>query len=438
VDVVKRDSIKIGVVGLGTVGTGVVRILRRHRAIVRARCGADVEIGRVAEIDARRRRAVRLPKSCFTADYRDLLNDPEIRIVAELIGGTTVARNVVTDALKAGKHVVTANKALLAKHWRGILSLAHRKRCAVRFESSVMAGVPVIRGIQEGLAGNAIHAILGILNGTSNFILTCMAGQGVAFRPALDEARRRGFCEADASLDVDGYDAAQKLSILGSIAVGKWLPPERIYCEGIGHIEKDDLDEALDEFGYVIRPLAIFKQTGEAVEARVHPTLVPRTHPLASIEREFNAVLVNADPAGAVTFAGRGAGENPAASGVVSDIIGLARGLHQSGGDGMPMPPAPEPGRLRVIPMRDVLSKFYLRFTVVDRPGVLSFIAGALGKRHVSIASCHQRGRSESGPVAVVMVTHQAREGALRKALARIDKNRRIVKRKTVAIRIEE
>ena len=434
----QRNSIKIGVVGLGTVGAGVVSALRRNRAIVRARCGVAVEVGCAVDLDRRRLRAVRLPERCRSRNVHAVLEDPEIRIVVELIGGTTAALDLVVGALKAGKHVVTANKALLAKHWRRIFSLAARHRCAVGYESSVMAGVPVIRTLQDGLAGNAIHSMFGILNGTSNFVLTRMANDGLEFKPALAEARRRGFCEADASLDTDGFDAAQKLSILGSIALGKWLPPDRIYREGITHIERMDLVEAREEFGYVLRPLAVLKRTARTVEARVHPTFVPLAHPLASIEDEFNAILINADTAGAVMLVGRGAGQKPAASGVIGDVTGLARAIHQGGERAALAPLPPETGRLSVVPMQNIESKFYLRFSVVDRPNVLSFISGALGRQNVSIATCHQRGRSERSTVSVFMITHQAREGSLRKALAEIDSTRRFVKRKTVAVRIEE
>ena len=434
----KRDSIGVGVVGLGTVGAGVVRALRRNRSIVRARCGVDVEIRRVADVDRARFRALKLPRTLCTTDYTDLLKDPDIRIVVELVGGTSVARELVTSALKAGKHVVTANKALLAQRWREIFSLAHRKRCGVGFESSVMAGVPVIRTLEQGLAGNRIRSLFGILNGTTNFILSRMAGRGVDFRSALEEARRRGFCEADASLDVEGLDAAQKLSVLGSIALGKWLPPDKVFREGISHIEPIDIAEARDQFGYVVRPLAILKQEGAAVEARVHPTLVPLSHPLAKIEDEANAILINSDTAGAVTLSGKGAGEKPAASGIIGDVVNIARALH-CGGDETVLPPLrPEARALRVLPMGDVEGKYYLRFSVVDRPGVLSFISGVLGKHKVSIATCHQRGRAERGSVPIIMITHQARERSVRAALAETDAVRRTVKRRTIAIRIEE
>ena len=434
----KANSIKIGVVGLGTVGTGVVKMLRRNRAIVRAHCGVDVEVRWVAEKDRGQHRNVRLGKRCLTTDYNVLLDDPAIDIVVELIGGTTAAHDLVVGALRAGKHVVTANKALLATHWRGIFSLAGRKQCAIGFESSVMAGVPVIRTLKEGLSGNAIRSLLGILNGTSNFILSRMTRRGMEFTKALDEARHRGICEADASLDIDGFDAVQKLSILGSIALGKWLPPKAIFREGIGHVQRLDLEEAKRQFGYVIRPLAIMKQHKDGVEARVRPTFVPLNHPLASVDNEFNAILINADTAGPVMLSGKGAGERAAASGVVSDVIQIARSVHLGGGVAGTMPQVPNSRKLNIVPVDEVESKFYLRFSVVDRPGVLSFIAGVLGKHDVSIASCHQRGRSERGSVPVFMITHRGSQGSLRKALRIISAHRSIVKQKTVAVPIED
>lgn len=434
----KGDSIKIGVVGLGTVGGGVVSALRRNRAVVRARCGVDVEVRRVADIDENRLKATKLPKKCLTRDYHDIVNDPQIHVVVELIGGTGIARKVLIEALNAGKHVVTANKALVATYWEELFSLAHRQKRGIGFEASVMAGVPVIRTLAEGLAGNNIRSIHAILNGTSNFILTRMDSRGMDMKRAIEEARKRGLCEADHSLDTEGYDAQQKLSILASIATGKWLPPSDISREGIGRIEKQDLTEARDQFGYVLRPLAIFKRISGRTEARVHPTFIPLDHPLANIENEHNAALIEADTAGPVTIAGKGAGDKPAASGVISDIIALARDIWQRGHDGILVPHSPDGGRLSVAPAEEISSKFYLRFSVVDRPGVLAFIAGGLGNSGVSIATCYQRGRSEKGNVSIFMTTHQAKVGSLRKALAEIDKTRNLIKRPTLAIHIED
>jgi homoserine dehydrogenase len=416
----------------------VVRVLKQNRTLVRERCGIGVEVRRAVDLDRKRLRATGLAPKCLGSDFQAVLADPDVQIVVELIGGTGVAREVVLGALRAGKHVVTANKALIAAHWQEIFSLAQERRCAVGFEASVMAGVPVIRSIEEGLAGNVIASLLGILNGTSNFILTRMANRGMEFHRALDEARRKGLCEANASLDIDGHDAAQKLAILGSLALGKWLPPAEVHREGIGSIEREDLVEAQEQFGYVLRPLAILKQGGAGVEARVHPTFVPKTHPLASVEEEFNGILINAGTAGPVLLTGKGAGAKPAASGVISDVVGLARAIHQGGREGMLAPLRPTKDRVRVAPIEGVESKFYLRFSVLDHPGVLSYITGVLGKNQVSIATCHQRGRSERGAVPVIIITHRAREGSVRKALAEANAAKRIVKRDTVAIRIEE
>jgi len=432
------QEIGIGIAGLGTVGGGVVEMLRRTRPLIRSVVGADIVIRRVAELDERRLRALRIGRNIRAGSLEELARDPDVRIVVELIGGTSAAHSLVASALRAGKHVVTANKALIATRWRSILSLAIRKGCAVGFEASVMAGVPVIRALEQGLAGNRIRSILGILNGTSNFIVTRMSERGEEFAQSLSEARKRGLCEAEASLDVDGHDAAQKLSILGSIALGKWLPPALVFREGIRGLEHYDLSEAREEFGYVLRPLAILKVRDEGVEARVHPTFVPAEHPLAAVSDEFNAALIDCDAAGPIMLTGKGAGADPAASGVVSDLIALARAVagHERGLP--PLPRAPAPGTPAVVPIAEVENKFYLRFSVIDKPGVLSYISGVLGRNGVSIAGCYQRGRSMRGSVPVVMVTHEAREGNVRRALAQIDRARSIVKRKTVAIRIEE
>ncbi len=432
------QTLKIGIAGLGTVGAGVVRALKRNSSLIAAQAGARIQVGRVAELDASRIKGLPLPKGCRQGDLRELVEDPDIPIIVELIGGTVAAKTLMLDALKAGKHVVTANKALLAKHWRLILNRANSRGCAVGFESSVMAGVPVIRSLENGLAGNRVHSILGILNGTSNFVLTCMAEHHEEFPDALDEARKRGLCEADASLDTEGYDATQKLAILASIATGKWLRPGRIFREGIGHIQHADLLEAREQFGYILRPLAILKIGESGVEARVHPTLVPADHPLAAVAHEFNAAMINTDAAGPITLIGKGAGAGPAASGVVSDIIGIARHLTGEAGGAVPVPFLPSRETLDVVPMAEQTSKYYLRFSVIDKPGVLSYISGVLGKHDVSIVSVHQRGRSEKGAVPVVIITHEALEGNIRKALAQIDRARKIVKRRTVAIRIEE
>ena len=433
----RRNTVKIGIVGCGVVGSGVVKILRRKRAAIRRRTGADVELGRIAEKDPSRITDRAIPRSLVTTDMRDILEDPDIRIVVELIGGKTAARELVFGALNRGKSVVTANKALLSERWNEVFGLARATGARIQFESSVMAGVPIIRSLHEGLAGNTVRSIMGILNGTTNFILTRMSERGVEFPRGLDEARKRGLCEADPSLDVDGFDAAHKLSILGSLASGRWIPPDAIHTEGIRHIERCDVITGLQEFGCDLKLMAIYKRRGAGVEALVHPCFIPTDHPLAAVRNEFNAIYMDCDAAGPVMLYGKGAGQMPAASGVVSDIIALAQSV-QSGAVVRRLPAGIEEKPLDPIPIAEIERRYYLRFTTVDRPGVLSAITGALGKRMVSLASCYQRAQSAKGPVHIVMETHTSREGALRQAIREIDAMKSIVKKKTVVIRIED
>ena len=434
----KTTTVNVGVIGLGTVGSGMVQTLQANAATVRQRSGADIVIRRVVEIDRSRVKKLGLPAECCSSDYHAVLDDPDIQVVVELVGGTTVAREIVMGALRSGRHVVTANKALLAKHWNEIFTLANKRRCAVGFEASVMAGVPIMRSLREGLAGNLIQSMHCILNGTTNFVLTRMSEMNEEYDHAIAEARARGYCEADASLDTEGFDAAQKLSILGSIAQGKWLPPDAVHRQGISQVERRDLEDAKQYFGYVMKPLAVYKRRPEGIEAHVAPTFVPLTHPLATMRYEYNAALIQADKAGLVMLAGKGAGSMPAASGVVSDVIAIARAIAQGAEPSTMIPLPPVADRCRVRPIEQTSSKFYLRFSVLDSPGVLSFISGALGRRKVSIATLHQRLRAEKGAVPILMITHEARIGDLRKALDEIDANRKVVKRKTIAYRIEE
>jgi homoserine dehydrogenase len=300
-----------------------------------------------------------------------------------------------------------------------------------------MAGVPIVRTLHDGLAGNTVHSMRGILNGTTNFILTRMARRSMDFSRAVAEAQKRGLCEADPTLDVDGLDAAHKLSILASLASGRWLPPSSIHTEGIRQVERDDIMFGREEFGCDLKLLAIYKRRGTRAEARVHPTFIALDHPLAAVQEEYNAIHLETDTAGPVMLYGKGAGGLPAASGVISDVITLAKAV--AGGSTVPGGPRLEGAQpLPLISMDEIESRFYIRFSVADRPGVLSAIAGALGREGVSIASCHQRGRSDQGPVAVVMTTHPTREGAFRAAIARVDGLKSIVRKPTVAIRIED
>ena len=428
---------RIGVVGLGTVGAALVESLQANADIIRADVGAEVVIARIAEKDATRRKGIHAPDAVLSSDWRDLVADLDIDIVVELMGGTNAARDLVLASLRAGKHVVTANKALMASHWTEVLTEAHKAERSVGFEASVMAGVPVIHVLQSGLSGHRISAISGILNGTSNFILTRIGENGVDRRQALKEAREKGFCEADPSLDLEGFDAAQKLSILGSLVLHRWLPPQDIHREGIGNLEKEDLLEARNSFGYVLKPLAILKRRATGVEARVQPTFLDKRSPLAEVSREFNALLIESDAAGPITLIGKGAGGAPAASGVLADVVEIARrARHAGAGAGVPRLPRPEP--VHVLPYAQLESRFFLRFTVCDRPGVLSRIFRHLSSERISIANSEIRNTPDGATGLVYAATYRTHAKAVRKALAVIDAQPALVKRKTLMVPIQE
>lgn len=432
-----NKSIKIGVVGLGTVGESLVNILRESAEIIKTDVGAGVEIARVADSDPKKLKDSRLPRKIHSNDWRAVVEDPDISIIVELIGGTGTAHELMLSALKAGKHVVTANKALMSKHWNDILGRATKARRAVGFEASVMAGVPVIRTLQYGLVGNHITSIHAILNGTSNFILTRAGEADGDFDRALKEAQEKGFCEADPTLDVEGYDASQKLSIMSSLALRKWVRPEDVYREGIGELEKQDLVEAYNSFGFVIKPLAIFKRGHEGIEARVHPTFLDKDNPLAAVSRESNAALIESDIAGAVTLEGKGAGGNPAAAGVLADIVEIARELHHGGKD-IIVPHSPQTReRAKLLKFEELELRFLLRFTVWDRPGVLSQIFRELSKRNISIANSEIRNRPDGTTGLVYAATYPASVRAVFRALKTIESSPETVKRKTLAVPIE-
>jgi len=430
-------TIRIGVVGLGTVGAALVESLQANAGIIRADVGAEVVIARIAEKDATRRKSIHAPGTVLSLDWRDLVADRDIDIVVELMGGTSAARDLVLASLRAGKHVITANKALLANHWTEVLTEAHKAGRAVGFEASVMAGVPVIHVLQSGLSGHRISAISGILNGTSNFILTRIGENGVDRRQALEEARQKGFCEADPSLDLEGFDAAQKLAILGSLVLGRWLPPQDVHREGIGNLEKEDLLEARNSFGYVLKPLAILKRRATGVEARVQPTFLDKRSPLAEVSREFNALLIESDAAGPITLIGKGAGGAPAASGVLADIVEIARRIRHAD-SGASVPRLPRPGPVHVLPYDQLESRFFLRFTVCDRPGVLSKIFRCLSSERISIANSEIRNTPDGATGLVYAATYRTHAKAVRKALKTIDVQPALVKRKTLMVPIQE
>ncbi len=429
-------TINIGLVGFGTVGTGVVKLLKGQAPLLERRLAARLRLKRIADLDLTRPRDVEVDPKILTTNAREIIEDPAIDIVIELIGGTTTAREVSLAALRSGKHLVTANKALLATHGLELFRAAAEKRVDLGFEASVCGGIPIIRAVREGLVANRIQSIEGIVNGTCNYILTKMTELGAPFAEILKEAQDQGYAEVNPSLDIDGIDAAHKLQILASIAYGGSVDFNAIHVEGIRGIDPDDIQYA-KELGYRLKLLAIAKETDGEIEVRVHPTLIPEYHLLAFVGGVFNAVYIVGDATGSLMFYGRGAGQLPTASAVVSDVVEIAQNiLYQRPSRPSHIPAIAGEG-LKIRPMAEVRTRYYLRVMAVDKPGVLSKVSGILGSHDISIASVIQKGRHARASVPVVMMTHEAVEGAMRRALAEIDALD-VVSGRTVCLRVEE
>jgi homoserine dehydrogenase len=434
------DAVGLGLLGFGTIGTGVATLLQRNAGLIRERLGADLRLVRIADVETARDRGVDLSGIRFDADPEGLVDDPAVQIVIELIGGTGVARRLVLRALERGKPVVTANKALLALHGKEVFEAARRAGVDVAFEASVGGGIPILRSLREGLAANRIERVYGILNGTTNFVLTEMERTGEAFEVVLKRARELGYAEADPSFDVDGIDAAHKLAILAALCFGAELTFKEIPTEGIRRLEPVDF-EAAAEFGHRIKLLAIAKQRpDERIEVRVQPTMIPAESLLAKVDGVMNAIAVHGDAVGPTLFYGAGAGALPTASAVVADLMELARELRLGrGGRVSPLSYRPEALRPRpIVPLGELHGRVYLRFTAADRPGVLSHLSGALGEHGISIESVIQKGRGHAGAaVPVLVMTHPARESAVRAALDAIDRLPDVTAR-SLLVRIEE
>ncbi len=429
--------VNVGLIGAGTVGCGVIKVLDQNNEIIKKRTGITLNLKKIADVDPDRKRPVRIPRGKITRDARELIDDPSIDIIIELIGGTTIAKDLVLSALKKKKHVVTANKALLAHHGKEIFAAAAENGVEVGFEASVGGGIPIIKSTQESFAANNIISIHGIINGTSNYILSRMTDEGSEFGDVLKEAQEEGYAEADPSFDVDGVDAAHKLSILIMLAFGRFIDFGRIHVEGIRNITSLDISFA-DELGYKIKLLAIAKASGEGLEAGVYPALVKKGTQLADVSGAFNAIYVVGDALGPAMLYGKGAGMMPTASAVVSDALQIAK--HLSLGNAHLSPPRlyAEKGSWPLIKMSDTMNKYYIRFQAEDRPGVLGKITGGLGANGISIESVIQKGRHHGGgDVPVVIMTHEAREKDLLKALRQIGRLSR-VKPGTMFIRIED
>jgi homoserine dehydrogenase len=429
-------EIKIALLGLGTVGCGVVRVLGTHGAEMAERAGCRLTLARVVDTDLTRpREGVDLARLPLSDDANRAIDDPEVRVVIELIGGLEPARTFILRALAAGKHVVTANKALLAHHGPELFEEARRNRVMLGFEAAVAGGIPLIRAVKDGLPANRILSAFGIVNGTCNYILSKMTDEGRDFGEVLKEAQAHGYAEADPTLDIEGLDSAHKLQILATLAFRTAVDLKDIYTEGITSVSHQDVVNAT-ELGYRIKLLAIAKASDGALEARVHPTMIPASSPLAAVAGVFNAVFMTGDNVGNLMFYGRGAGQLPTASAVWSDVVEIARRVAH----GIPAMDTDLPSTTRnplpLRPMEDIRSAYYLRVMAMDRPGVLAQVAGILGRHDISLASVLQKERAHTEAVPVVMMTHEARERDMRAALAAIDKLP-VVAGRTTMIRVE-
>lgn len=430
--------INAGLIGFGTVGTGVVKVLKENADAIAAKLGCELVLKKVADRDLTKDRGVRLADGVLTADARDIINDPDISIVIELVGGTGVAKDFILEAFERGKHVVTANKALLSTHGKEIFGKAAEKGVDIGFEASVGGGIPVIKALREGLAANKIESIYGIINGTANYILSKMTNEGGKFEDVLRRAQEKGYAEADPTYDIEGVDTAHKLAILINLAYGTHIRLEDIYTEGITSISQLDIKFA-KEFGYRIKLLAITKSVEGKIEARVHPTMIPAQHPLATIDGAYNGIYLKGNAVGSVLLYGMGAGMMPTASAVVADLMDIARNISTGAVRRVPPLSCPEE-EARPVVIRETESvemPYYIRFLAMDKPGVLSKISGVLGSHNISISSMIQRDRKVGGAVPLVILTHNALERELRAAVAEISKMD-IIHDKIVYIRIEE
>lgn len=429
------QQVNLGIVGGGTVGGGVYAALQRNGALMASRLGLRLHIVRMAVRDTKKKRAVSIPKNILTTDWSAVVNDPKVNVVLELMGGTDIARAVALEAFKLGKSVVTANKALLSAHGEELFAAAQRTGANLYYEASVAGGIPIIKVLREALIGNRITRIYGIVNGTCNYILTRMKLEGADFATVLADAQRLGYAEAEPSLDVDGYDALHKTGILASLAHGFWVNPKHIYVEGIRRITRQDIQFA-GQLGYTIKLLGIVKKTdGIPIQVSVCPTLVPNAHVLASVNHVFNAIYVRGDVVGDTLYYGRGAGQDATASAVLSDLADAALDLKYGTQSRIP-PFVPHERAGAVLPMDQVVSRYYVRLSVIDRPGTLAKIAAILARAKIGISSVIQPEGHEGESVPLILMIHDATNAALRRALEKIGQLP-VVKESPIMIRVE-
>lgn len=428
-------KINIGLIGFGNVGSGVVKILREKKSLLSKKIGVEINIKKICDKDLSSKRIVSIEKERITRKAEDVLNDPQIDIIIELIGGIHPAKEYIIEALKRGKNVVTANKALLAQEGKELFALALDRGKSIYFESSVGAGIPIIKSLREGLVANKFNSIFGIVNGTSNFILSQMSSNNCSFNVALNEAKAKGFAEKNYTLDIEGIDSAHKLILLTYLCFGKLVNLKDVFVEGISRISLADVNYA-KELGFEIKLLAIAKREQNSLEVRVHSTLIPRSHLLASVSGVYNAIYISSDLAGNLLFYGPGAGQMSAASAVVADVVDLTQDI-KAGLFRTTLNIVPDKSVVGLRKIDDFDSRYYIRFMAVDRPGVLAKISGILAKYGISIASVTQKERRKAHVVPIVMIIHEAKEKDLRLALESIG-HIGAIKEKPVAIRIEE
>lgn len=411
-----KSEINIGLIGFGTIGAGVVEIFNKNQDILSKKCGKPVNLRKVADLDITTDRGVKIDESILTADVNDVLENDDIDIVIELVGGYEPAKTFVLKAMKNGKHVVSANKALIAKHWEELINTADENNVRFSFEASVGGGIPVLQPLNECLSANRFEAIYGIMNGTANYILTKMSEEGLKFEDVLKEAQDKGYAEADPTFDIEGHDTAQKLIILTKLGFGEYIPQEKFHVEGITKITPEDIEFAKNELNYVIKLLGIAKQTNDGLEIRVHPTFIKNDHLLASVNDVFNAIYLIGDLVGPVMLYGQGAGRMATASAVVGDCLDIIFNETKRISYG--------PVESQVKSMKnidDIISKYYISLTAVDEPGVLQTITGTLNKNDISIESITQKTNIDSESVPIIIVTHETEEKNIQQAIQKIN-----------------
>lgn len=426
-------TVKIGLVGTGTVGGGCIDIIQKHREDFARHYGVDIELVRVCSLDRGEAEAHGVG-DLFTDDFHEIINDPDIDLVIELIGGTGVAHAIVTEALKAGKYVVTANKALMATAGEEIFHLADEANVEIAFEASVGGGIPIIQPLKHALISNEVESVLGIVNGTTNYMLTRIGEDGLTYDDALKEAQEKGFAEANPSADVDGFDAAAKIAILASIAFNSRVVMDDVHTEGIRNISPVDLKNAR-EMGYAVKLLAIAHRTPEGVDVRVHPTMIPVAHQMANVNGVYNAIYVVGDAVGETMFFGEGAGAGPAASAVMGDVLDVAR--HITLGV-QPIVGCTCTDELPIVPMDNLQTRYYIRFVVPDRTGVLATAAEVFAHHDVSLRSVMQEGTHERGAVDLIFVTHTACEKNIRAVLDELAAKDDMLLAEPTVIRVED